>query len=165
MRLDLHQIINIPNGYVPFDYSPDLTDLAYGSVIEVKPNASCAGGVRNIAGVLTFKAVLEADMVCACARCLKEFQQHVHLDIEAVITEEADAQEDTDAYFLDGDYADADEIVNTAFMLNMEQRFLCKEDCKGLCDKCGANLNDGPCSCKAEIDPRLAVLGQLLEND
>jgi uncharacterized protein len=165
MRLNLREIINIPNGYVPFDYEPDLTGDAYGSVVQIKPNARAVGGIRNIAGVLTFTADIDADMVCVCARCLKEFDRHVHLHTEAVITEEDESQEDSDAYFLDGDYADVDEIINTAFVLNMEQRFLCKEDCKGLCDKCGADLNDGPCSCKAEIDPRLAVLGQLLEND
>ena len=35
--------------------------------------------------------------------------------------------------------------------------------CKGLCERCGANLNDGPCGCKATADPRLAVLEQLLD--
>ena len=57
-------------------------------------------------------------------------------------------------------YTEVDCVV-----LDLDERLLCREDCKGLCDKCGADLNEGPCSCKAEIDPRLAVLGQLLEND
>ena len=60
--------------------------------------------------------------------------------------------------------ADVDEIIVTDFILNMDQRFLCSQDCKGLCEKCGADLNNGPCSCKLNTDPRFAVLGQLLEN-
>ena len=46
----------------------------------------------------------------------------------------------------------------------MDTKTLCSEDCKGLCPRCGANLNDGPCGCKREVDPRLAVLAKLLEN-
>ena len=42
---------------------------------------------------------------------------------------------------------------------------LCREDCKGLCPKCGANLNRGECGCsRREIDPRLAVLQRILED-
>ncbi len=40
---------------------------------------------------------------------------------------------------------------------------LCKEDCKGLCPTCGKDLNEGPCGCKKELDPRLAVLAKLLD--
>ena len=47
----------------------------------------------------------------------------------------------------------------------MDSRFLCREDCKGLCPKCGKDLNDGPCKCGEDQDPRLAVLAQLLENN
>ena len=55
------------------------------------------------------------------------------------------------------------DVLETVFILNNDPRSLCRDDCKGLCDRCGANLNEGPCSCKAEKDPRLAVLEQLLE--
>ena len=65
--------------------------------------------------------------------------------------------------FLDGEEADLDEILNAAFVLNMDSQLLCREDCKGLCSRCGKDLNEGPCGCKQEIDPRLAVLAQLLE--
>ncbi|MBQ8974672.1 MAG: DUF177 domain-containing protein [Oscillospiraceae bacterium] len=155
----------MPGTRVEFDYCPDLTELTYGSVAEIKPNARAAGDVRNVAGVLTLTADVDADMRCVCARCLKEFDKHLHLKTQAVITDEDDGAEDSDAYFLDGNYADVDEIIYTAVVLELGERMLCREDCKGLCDKCGADLNEGPCSCKAEIDPRLAVLKQLLEND
>ena len=61
-----------------------------------------------------------------------------------------------------GDSADLDEIVRTVFVLNLDSKLLCKPDCKGLCSRCGKNLNDGPCGCQKEIDPRLAALKQLL---
>ena len=47
----------------------------------------------------------------------------------------------------------------------METKFLCSEDCKGLCPRCGKNLNLGPCGCRKEPDPRFAVLEQLLDKE
>lgn len=45
----------------------------------------------------------------------------------------------------------------------MPTKMLCKPDCKGLCCKCGKNLNDGPCDCQKDVDPRLEALLQLLD--
>ena len=56
-----------------------------------------------------------------------------------------------------------DEILETSLILDMETKFRCREDCKGLCDTCGANLNLGPCGCRKPRDPRFAVLEQLLD--
>ena len=59
---------------------------------------------------------------------------------------------------------DVEDILRTLFVLGMETKFLCRPDCKGLCPTCGKNLNEGPCNCKKEMDPRMAVLEQLLDN-
>ena len=67
-------------------------------------------------------------------------------------------------YYLDGTELDLDEVVTTTFILAMDTKNLCSEDCKGLCSRCGADLNDGPCSCKPDVDPRLAALAQLLDD-
>ena len=47
----------------------------------------------------------------------------------------------------------------------MDGKHLCSEDCKGLCPTCGKDLNEGPCGCGKEVDPRLAVLAKLLDKD
>ena len=59
---------------------------------------------------------------------------------------------------------DLDEVVTTAYILAMDTKNLCSDDCKGLCAKCGADLNLEACRCKPEVDPRLAALAQLLDN-
>jgi uncharacterized protein len=54
--------------------------------------------------------------------------------------------------------------VEEEIMLEMPSRTLCKDDCLGLCQKCGKNLNEGDCNCdKKEVDPRLAILKTLLK--
>ncbi|SHH93447.1 uncharacterized protein SAMN02745823_01514 [Sporobacter termitidis DSM 10068] len=164
MRLDLRDIINIPGTGVTFDYEPDLSQAGYGSVKGVR-NARAAGQIRNSAGVLLFTADVDAVLECTCARCLKDFDYPVHLAIETTLSEGEQDEDDPDKFFLEGDFIDVDEIISTDFVLNMDQRLLCRDDCKGLCEKCGADLNEGPCACKSETDPRLAVLGQFLENE
>ena len=56
-----------------------------------------------------------------------------------------------------------DELMREVFLLEMDTKNLCSEDCKGLCPGCGVDLNVESCRCKREIDPRLAKLAQLLE--
>ena len=69
----------------------------------------------------------------------------------------------TDRLFELINFVNDHEVLSTCFILDMETKFLCKEDCKGLCPSCGKNLNLGPCGCRKEIDPRFAVLEQLLD--
>jgi len=163
MLLDLREIIGVPGGKAAFDFEPDMSDAAGGSIIRIKKPARAAGNVTNSAGVLTFSANTDATCVCVCARCLKEFEHSVHKHISAILTESGEG-ESPDGYFLQGDKVDAGEIIVTEFILNMDDRLFCREDCMGLCEKCGADLNAGPCDCKKEIDPRLAVLSQLLDD-
>ena len=162
MLLDLREIIGVPGGKVLFDFEPDMSEAASGSVSRIKKPARAAGNVTNSAGVLTFSANVDATCVCVCARCLKDFELPVHKHISANLTEGGEG-ENPDGYFLQGDMVDADEIVVTEFILDMEDTILCREDCEGICQNCGADLNIAPCKCEKEIDPRLAILSQLLD--
>jgi len=161
--LDLREIIGVPGGVVSFDYEPDMEDVPFGSIVRIEKPSRAAGNVTNRAGVLTLTANVDAICDCVCARCLKEFQLPMHKQILAYLTERKDTEEaETDSYFLQGDKVDLDEILNTEFLLDVDERILCSDDCAGLCQKCGADLNSGSCGCKKDIDPRLAKLAELL---
>ena len=84
--------------------------------------------------------------------------------MEAVLVTKLENEDYDDpwTFELDGDQADLDDILTTAVVLNMDSKLLCSEDCLGLCARCGKDLNEGPCNCKKELDPRLAVLQQFL---
>ena len=165
MQIDLRDIIDVPGGMVSFDYEPILSGFETGSQKQITGHPRAVGTVRNAAGVLTLSCELQVTVICICARCLKETETHKSISISAVLSENEEDSDEFDVYELNGTMADIDEIVRTAFVLEADERFLCREDCKGLCPTCGADLNEGLCSCKKEIDPRFAVLGQLLEND
>ncbi|MCL2628288.1 MAG: DUF177 domain-containing protein [Oscillospiraceae bacterium] len=162
MLLDLREIIDVPGGKVSFDYEPDMKDIIGGSVIRVEEPVRATGKVTNSAGVLTFTADADIVCTCACARCLKEFEYPIHKLISVNLTE-GGVGENPDGYFLQGDKIDATEIIVTETILGIDDRLLCSEDCAGLCQKCGVNLNEGKCDCKRDIDPRLEILSQLLE--
>ena len=166
MRLDLGTIIHQPGGVVPFSMVSDFSDMEFGGSFPASDPVRAKGQVRNEAGVLVLTAALDTTLHCVCDRCAAAFDRPFHLDMEAILVQELmHAQnEDEQTFLLEGDTADLDEIVTTAFVLNMDSKFLCREDCKGLCSTCGKNLNDGPCDCRPEPDPRLAVLSQLLKD-
>ena len=165
MRLDLSNIINIPGNSKSFDYQPDLGDMDFDCVNGFTEPVRAIGQVKNSAGVLSLEAEISAELDCVCARCLREFSKSVRLHTEVVLVEEAQDEEDPDIYLLDGDYIDLDEVIITEFVLSLDQKILCDEDCKGLCPRCGKDLNDGACDCRPDADPRLAALAQLLDKD
>jgi uncharacterized protein len=121
------------------------------------------GVARNDAGVLTLRAELDIRLLCVCARCLKEFELDVSQTLEVSLSESEDAEDDPEYYRVVGASLDLDYVIVTELLLRKDARLLCREDCRGLCPRCGANLNEGDCGCKPEGDPRLAVLAQLLD--
>ena len=165
MLLGLNKIIDSPGASVPFSTSVDLSDLCYGISYPVTEPVLASGQVRNTAGVLVMTGSIETTIHGTCDRCASDFDREVNFPIDVVLVTELSNEENEDEWVfpLEGDSADLDDIVRTVFVLNLDSKLLCKEDCEGLCCRCGKNLNDGPCNCQKELDPRFAALKQLLE--
>ena len=165
MLLGLSKIIDCPGACLPFSVSVDLSDLCYGVSYPVTEPVVASGTVRNTAGVLMMEGELSTTIHGLCDRCATPFDREITFPINVVLVTELASEENEDEWVfpLEGDSADLDDIVRTVFVLNLDSKLLCKEDCKGLCHRCGKNLNDGPCTCQKELDPRFAALKQLLE--
>ena len=165
MLLGLSKIIDCPGASVPFSVSIDLSDLLYGESYPVSEPVEASGTVRNTAGVLVMTGSLHTTIHGVCDRCAADFDRYVEFPLDVVLVTELSNEENEDEWVfpLEGDSADLDDIVRTVFVLNLDSKLLCNEDCKGLCHRCGKNLNEGPCNCQKELDPRFAALKQLLE--
>ena len=165
MLLGLHEIMDRPGASVPFSTSVDLSDLRYGNSYPVTEPVMAEGQVRNTAGVLVMTGSIRTTIHGTCDRCTADFHREEEFPIDVVLVTELANEENEDEWVfpLEGDSADLDDIVRTVFVLNLDSKLLCKEDCEGLCCRCGKNLNEGPCGCQKEIDPRLAALRQLLD--
>ena len=165
MLLGLSKIIDCPGASVSFSDSVDLSDLRFGTSYPVSEPVVAEGIVRNTAGVLLMKGMIRTTIHGTCDRCANDFDRDVETPIDAVLVTELANEENEDEWVfpLEGDSADLEDIVRTIFVLNLDSKLLCKDDCAGLCCRCGKNLNDGPCNCQKELDPRFAALKQLLE--
>ena len=165
MLLGLSKIIDCPGASVSFSHSVDLSDLQYGQCKPVSEPVVAEGIVRNTAGVLVMTGDIRTTVHGVCDRCAADFTQDVGFPINVVLVTELSNEENEDEWVfpLEGDSADLDDIVRTVFVLNMDSKLLCKPDCKGICCRCGKNLNHEACSCQKELDPRFAALRQLLD--
>lgn len=165
MLLDLRKLMTEPGNTVLFETSLDLHTMQFGVGCPVTEPVTAKGRVRNTAGVLELSGTIATTLHGVCDRCAAAFARPVEYSIEAVLVTSlgSDDFENPWVFELVDGRADLDDILTTAFVLNMDQKLLCREDCKGLCFRCGRNLNEGACDCKSEPDPRFAVLQQLLE--
>ena len=165
MRLALTDIIHRPGASISFSECVDLSDLQYGNTYPVTEPVKAEGIVRNTADVLMMKGSITTCLHGVCDRCAGEFTRDVEIDLDVVLVEELSNEdsEDERVFPVEADAVDLEEVVRTVFVLNLDSKMLCKPDCKGLCCRCGKNLNDGPCDCQKEPDPRFAALRQLLD--
>ena len=165
MLLDLSKIIACPGASVSFSTSLDLSDLCYGTCYPVSEPVQASGSVRNTAGVLVMTGAICTTIHGVCDRCASDFTSNVEFPVDVVLVTELSNEENEDEWVfpLEGDSADLDDIVRTVFVLNMDSKLLCKPDCKGICCRCGKNLNNEACSCQKELNPRFAALRQLLD--
>lgn len=163
MLLNLHKIIEAP-GEIPFSMELDASDWNLSSIKAFSTPVKVNGRVVNSADILTIEADLEVKLLCVCDRCSSEFEDTKKMNISAGLSAELQDEENPDIFMLDGDCVNLDEVIRTLFILEMDTKLLCRENCMGICTKCGKNLNNGSCNCKKDIDPRLAVLEQLLND-
>lgn len=163
MRLDLRSIIHVPGASRDFSYELDLSQVkSFGEKPFHRP-VRVSGSVRNMAGALELEGKAEAVLDTQCDRCLKPLELPLEVPVETLLAEELEDEESDEIVLLENGQVDLDEIFSTACVLALDGKHLCKEDCKGLCPTCGADLNKGPCGCGKELDPRLAVLAKLLD--
>lgn len=117
---------------------------------------------------LFFSGELHAPTHAVCARCAEEFEQTSERGFRFVLTpkavgydDENDA-EDLELSVYEGDEVDLSPLIREQLLLSLPTRPLCREDCRGLCPRCGANLNLVQCGCAAaDADPRLSALHKL----
>ena len=146
--------------------------LAQGPVNEYRVGGPIAVDLSYYrAGMeLFFEGRLNASMVASCARCAEEFSAPNVRPFRFVLApraagDDSDGRlrtEDLEFSLYDGEEIDLGPLVAEQLILALPSRALCREDCRGLCPRCGTNLNFHTCGCERRAsDPRLAVLRAL----
>ncbi len=132
-----------------------------GSYPVAKESAVSLKAVSAKQNVLVLEGTVHAVLEMNCDRCLERVIQDLTIDV----SRELDVREEilNDAAqcppYLDGRVLDSDKLAYHEILVNLPVKVLCREDCKGICSRCGKNLNEGTCDCdKSELDPRMAQI-------
>lgn len=164
MKLDLKPLARQPGAVLPFELQLDLSGVEWSGGRPFSRPVQARGAVRNRAGALELNVRLATVLSLTCDRCAKPFEREKTVEYDTLLAFELANGESDDIVLLDKDGAlELDELMREVFLLEMDTKNLCSEDCKGLCTGCGADLNVESCRCEREIDPRLSKLARLLE--
>jgi len=161
--LDLKKIFLNENESLSVQTEFVLTDAALG-MNSIAGNVTADITVENHAGIVIFEADTKYRIHGFCDRCLAEFDKDCACRFHHMLVVSARDECDDD-YIEAPDYMlDTDALLRDDILLELPSKFLCKDSCKGLCPKCGKNLNEGKCNCtEREMHPGFAVLSKLLE--
>jgi uncharacterized protein len=165
-------LIILGDSPLDFDFSvlPEEINLD-GEEAKLKNAARVTGKVIKHIAHTDVEGRIQAEIELECTRCLQQIERDFDIPFHAAFvapenyTQAKDAElraEDLDVSVLEGNEIDLTELVREQILLNLPEQVFCREDCKGLCEKCGANRNLINCNClEKEIDPRWAALKNL----
>ncbi len=145
-------------------------ELAVGSdVVQIRNPAKTRLEVSVAGDRVRVSGELNAELELVCCRCLKTFPDRVNksFDLSYLPDPQLESEheefelryEDLEIGFYRSDQLDLSAVISEQVVLDVPMKPVCQPQCKGLCDQCGADLNEGACNCVREtVDPRLAVL-------
>ncbi|WOC31060.1 MULTISPECIES: YceD family protein [Caproicibacterium] len=168
MLLNLKKKIQEEGSVLPIQETLDLSKLEYNAAYPFVAPVRAEGTVEMHGGFAQLSVAVSFDFSIPCDRCTSQINRRFtyrfsHTLVEA-LSNEQDADDDQYVVLEADGSLDLDRLLTEDILLELPTKFLCREDCKGLCPTCGKNLNDGPCGCSQhQIDPRLEVLKQLID--
>jgi len=142
MLIDISKIKSSTGDVLVIDETLDLSELD-----PAFSNVKVEGKIKNIAGVLTIKATISGIYTSVCDRCMEDATVRLEAKLDTIfdLNEAKD-----DSLTLENGKIDLTRTAYDALSLEIPMVLLCKEDCKGICPNCGANLNIEDCRCEEE---------------
>ncbi|MBQ6381760.1 MAG: DUF177 domain-containing protein [Clostridia bacterium] len=163
MLIELKKLFENEGTSLPLCLQVDLSDVQQrGEPLFVTP-VSVEGEIRNRLGIVTLQAEARFTYRAPCDRCAEPVERAFTLPVAHGLVAELNNEDNDDFLVVENMKLDVDELIRSDVLLSLPTKFLCREDCKGLCSKCGANLNLGTCECAKEVDPRLSALLELMD--
>lgn len=148
MVLDLRRIFEIPGEKQEFDYEIPVSIADDYKNIDLSLPISVKGVIKNKSGVISLDYKADYRLRHKCDRCLIEFERDYAVSCDAVVVKSLSSEDNDDYIVVGGNELDLDEHIISDLILHFPSKVLCKEDCKGLCQFCGADLNETVCSCQ-----------------
>ena len=166
MLFDLSDIIKKPETHEKLELFIDAKDADFmGEQYKFIEPIHLLGTIGNNSKNLEISAEATAKMQTRCAKCAKEIEVDIKFPVTEILVKGEDNIDNPDVIVYEGHEVDITEIVLNSFFMNVEGRYLCREDCKGLCPVCGCDRNETECTCDTEvIDPRWSKLAEIMKD-
>ncbi|MCD7958708.1 MAG: DUF177 domain-containing protein [Ruminococcus sp.] len=150
MVLQLQELFQIDGKKMPICYEIHPDELEYLHGYQFNAPISIKGEIKNRVGIVTLKYSVNCMMHVTCDRCLKLLERTYSYDFKHMVVPVLHGEDDgSDIYFVvEDDRLDMNETAISDLLLMMPTKILCSEDCKGLCDICGCDLNKRTCDCR-----------------
>lgn len=161
--VDLQKIFNNEGSQLTLEHSFDMSDCEVGGVNPITSAVLVTGTIKNSTGIVSVDAKAELEYSNGCDRCATPITRKYIVPVNHTLVTHLNDESNDNFTVIPSMRLDVDELVREDILLFLPTKFLCKDDCKGICSICGKNLNEDSCSCKKPIDPRLEVLQQLLD--
>lgn len=160
MNIDLSKIKWHVGQSINVDYIDDIKSMEFnGNEYTFDTPLHIIGTITNRKEGLFADINIKGSINVKCDRCLDDFKYNIDIFAKDYLD---GSDEHVEENFFDN--VDLTDIVVENIILSLPMKFICKEDCKGLCPKCGRNLNYETCNCQQkDIDPRLNILSKLLQ--
>lgn len=164
MVVDLKHIFVKDNSAMPLKYALDLSDIDYMGEYPLKKPVEIVGEITNKASLVRLEAEITFEFDASCDRCGTRTAKTHTLTVSKSLATSIEEEESDTIITVPDMKLNLDELIYSETVTNLPMKHLCDENCKGICSKCGKNLNEGECGCqKKEIDPRLEALADLLK--
>ena len=158
MFIELDSLFNQGVNRVKLDYNFDFSAEEIDGVFPFTTPVKLEGEIRNTAGIVEVDAKITFVLETRCDRCAADVKLPFEVKMEHGLVSSLNDEENDDYILVEDMRLDIEELTSEDIYLALPGKILCKDDCKGVCMTCGADLNDGPCGCEKEIDPRWAGL-------
>lgn len=150
MILQLREIFQIEGMHLPVSYEITPEELSEVRGYTFAAPVAVSGEFYNRAGIVTLKYTVSCTLDVVCDRCLTELKRDYSYDFSHTVVPSLQSEWDIyDTYLVaQHDSIDMNETAISDLLLMLPTKMLCREDCKGLCDICGCNLNERTCNCR-----------------
>jgi Predicted metal-binding, possibly nucleic acid-binding protein len=165
--INVSKALKDPGQTYPITAQVELEDMEFFGDTVSFSTVTVEGTMVGTYDTVNIEATARCEARSLCARCRESVSLPITAQIHALYAREPDP-EDPDQYSFEAYTLDILDAARDAVVLELPFRFLCGEDCKGLCPKCGANLNAGPCTCQKgddESNPFAALRSIVLNNE
>ena len=164
--LDISAALKNPGQAYAIDARPDLEEMEVLSDPVRFENVAAKGEYFGTGERVSIRGEITAAVTSRCAKCLEPVTIALKAEMDALFARQLDP-EDPDIYLFEGSKVDLTDAVRDALLLELPYRFLCSDDCKGLCPQCGVNLNLGACTCQEGLNVAnpFSALKAIVQND